>query len=55
MRVNRSVIRVCSVWQKQGLLTTSKDGFVLRSLDELRTHTGPGAMARAALAEASGT
>lgn len=31
-----SVIRVCSAWQKTGLLTTEKDGFSLRSLDELR-------------------
>lgn len=31
-----TVIRVCSAWQKQGLMTTTKDGFVLRSLEELR-------------------
>lgn len=32
-----TVIRVCSTWQKQGLLTTTKDGFVLLSLDALST------------------
>lgn len=31
-----TVIRVCSAWQKEGLLTTQKDGFTIRSLDELR-------------------
>ena len=31
-----TVIRVCSAWQKSGLLTSAKDGFTLRSLDELR-------------------
>ena len=32
-----TVIRACSAWQKDGLLSTAKDGFTIRSLDELRS------------------
>lgn len=31
-----TVIRCCSAWQKAGILETTRDGFVIASLDELR-------------------
>ena len=31
-----TVIRCCSAWQKSGLLTTTREGFILSSVDELK-------------------
>lgn len=39
-----TVIRVCSSWQKGGLLVTSKEGFVIRSLEDLRSLLAGGAL-----------
>lgn len=35
-----TVIRVCSAWQKAGLVTSAKDGFTVHSLDGLRAVLG---------------
>jgi CRP-like cAMP-binding protein len=44
-----TVIRVCSAWQKLGLLTTTKEGFEIRSLAELHA-VASGSDASAAVA-----
>lgn len=48
-----TVIRVFSQWQREGLVSTTKDGFVIQSLDALRSLLGGSAPSEAALLASS--